>query len=573
MTAALEPCLFEYYYFLVKEQGDFNTSAINEITALWRRLADLYGLEVRSDSIFQRIKDLSSEIYLDKSVKILETLHTPDNSIWLRQSLAHDVLILTVLINSPEGTETKTPHVMWYDYYEKVSGIRQQLQNLYYHGTVLQTIISGDNEEDRSFEADRIAKYLQTDFEPFKSKKVSIVELPEGKLWQYGNNHRFLFTLSKENEQDASIFLANDFPYIISLLGKIENHYILAVKLYESLNRMERSAKELEGEDPAELEDSNLEILDAKKDEIGQIDKKAIETVSSMRICGNNIEANMKNLRSALPKIPKDDENFINNLFEKYDEYIENIKSWSEVSDNVLMRITKYVTDTKSKLSEKLSQRRLKEGLEPVSESKPLYSTQQEDPDFDLDSQHYPPQTKQSVYSHLEQMPAKGEECIEWGSNYIFFEDDPYNSFLLFKECSLANFNSMCITRQHPDKIKSKFELEKDNIAIYWLSTTSCDYCLPPLLTRISHEISKFVKDNGNRIIMLDGLEFLVSHNDFLQVLKFIDKIKEIVMLKQSILLITISPEAFEPKELSLIRKNTGMINISASDLDLRKLV
>ena len=170
-----------------------------------------------------------------------------------------------------------------------------------------------------------------------------------------------------------------------------------------------------------------------------------------------------------------------------------------------------------------------------------------------------------------ERSPA-GEQALEWGSNYLFYEDDPDNCFELAMILCRQGQNLMCITRQHPDKVKKSCEMEQDAVKLFWLSTTACEFCLPPTLTRISHEISKYFKEKGRGAVMLDGLEFLVNHNDFLQVLKFLDSVKETIIVNRSILLLTLSPHAFSPKELSLIRKNTDVIGSRPEKYELSRL-
>ncbi|UCH90022.1 MAG: DUF835 domain-containing protein [Thermoplasmata archaeon] len=573
MKTALEPCLFEYFVFLVKEQGEFKANAINEISSLWQQLAAQYGIKVNTEDLTEKIQEISTKIFMDKNVKVLDTVHSPDNLVWLRQSLAHDSLIVTFLINSKQGTSTDTPWLNWQEFYRDISDIRDNLRELYFHSTVLQTILNRDSMEDGTPADEHIIKSLQTEFEPFEVKKVKAVELPAGKLWQFGDNRKFTFTLGKENEKEASTFLANEFPYIISLLGKIENHYMLAVNLYEDLNVMERTVREEESQPKQLSQQVNIDTLEGKRIEIGQLDKKAIETVSAMRICGNNIQANITNLKSILPDSVLEQDNFIKNLVERYTDYHENIKSWSEVSDNILMRINKYTEIARTQLSELISQKQMKESVRIPPEIKSPYTSKEKGFEFEINGQHYTGTESMHGVKIFKDRPSKNVEVIEWGSNYTFYEDEPGVSLDLLKLCCQNEFESLCITRQHPDKLRKKCSMENTHTQIYWLSTTVCEYCLPPTLTRISLEISKFIKHKKRRVILLDGLEFLVNHNDFMKVLNFLDSTKENIIMHDSIFLITISPNAYSPKELSLLKKNTGVISSPAMGFDISALI
>jgi hypothetical protein len=539
---------------------------------LWQNLASLYELQVEQENLEEKIKELSSEVYVDKTVKTLKTVHSPDNKVWLRQSLAHDAMIITFLINSKKGTEIDNPVQIWNDFYKQIAPIKSTLNFCYYSSTVLQTIINHPVTDDGTPTDQYLAGLLKSEFEPYKAKKYKSAELPIGKLWQFGDNHKFMFALYHHQEDEASMFLANEFPFIISLMGKIENHYILAVKLYETLNEMERSTRDLELNMVDILACEDAKMLESKREEISLVGKNAIETLSTIRICGNNINANIKNLKTTVPLSSIKNDEFLNDLLEKYEEFEENIKTWSEVGENMLMRITKYVDDTKLKLTELIQQEQLKSSLKKMPEHKKPYTTAELESEFQTDIQKYDKETQKILEEAFLKAKQKGPEVMEWGSNYLFYEDDPTNCFDLFKVLCQSNFETLCITRQHPDKMKKKYELEDHNPKVFWLSTASCEFCLPPTLTRISHELSKFMKEKKKRIIMFDGLEFLVNHNDFFQVLKFFDSTKENIILNDSLFLISISPAAFSPKELTLLRKNMNTMVCKPISYDFSKL-
>lgn len=573
MPKALEPCFFEYLVYLVKEQGEFSKDTIEEISDLWQVLAGKYGLDVENIDINTKIQEAGAKIYLDKTVKVLETKHTPDNIVWLRQSLAHDTLIITFLLNSPEGTVTEEPWVHWDQFNKKISKFKNELSEIFYQASVLQTIVSPDSEDDTALVEEYFATRLSEEFEPFKKKKISMVELPSGKLWRYGINRNFLFTLTKDQEESANLFLANEFPYIISLLGKIENHYVYAVELYEALNEMERTTKNIDLQLVDILPCNDISILENKRDEINTLGKSAIEKLSSLRICGNNIKANIKNISSIIPKSILDGDNFITETLSDYSESLENIKSWSDVGENILMRITKYIDDTKEKLTDQIQKEQIKVAQTQIPEAKSIYSPDDREDNFETDVPQYSDRTLKDEIEKIMDQQEKGPIFIEWGTNYLFFEEDSLKCYELFNIFCSSDYDILCITRQHPDKLKNKFEIKKPKIKLYWLSTTACEYCMPPTLTRISHEITKFIREANHRVILLDGLEFLVNHNDYLSVLKFMDNTKENIILKDSILLIPISPYAFSPKELSLVKKNMNLIGPSQNGYDFTKLI
>jgi hypothetical protein len=59
-------------------------------------------------------------------------------------------------------------------------------------------------------------------------------------------------------------------------------------------------------------------------------------------------------------------------------------------------------------------------------------------------------------------------------------------------------------------------------------------------------------------------LEYLITYNEFNTVLKFIDGCNDYIIENNSVMIISVSPEAFENKELKLLERNMEIIESSA---------
>ncbi|MCK5561188.1 MAG: DUF835 domain-containing protein, partial [Thermoplasmata archaeon] len=157
---------------------------------------------------------------------------------------------------------------------------------------------------------------------------------------------------------------------------------------------------------------------------------------------------------------------------------------------------------------------------------------------------------------------------FKWGNNYILIESEPVKSLEIFEQMLQFNKNGLCIARTNLVKLKKGRPLENANI--YWLSNTSCDYCLPPNLDRILHVITPFLLTNNESIFLLEGLEFLNTNNEFNNVVKLIDNIKELVETRDSIFILSYNSPAFSVKETALINKN--MIDITTANYTTAQL-
>src|SRR6267143_1339196 len=61
----------------------------------------------------------------------------------------------------------------------------------------------------------------------------------------------------------------------------------------------------------------------------------------------------------------------------------------------------------------------------------------------------------------------------------------------------------------------------------------------------------KILEDNnGEGVVLLDGLEYLIINNGFLQTLMFVEHVNEFVMQRRAILLLPVSPDTREVSRL-----------------------
>jgi two-component system cell cycle response regulator len=118
----------------------------------------------------------------------------------------------------------------------------------------------------------------------------------------------------------------------------------------------------------------------------------------------------------------------------------------------------------------------------------------------------------------------------------------------------------LAISRQHPDLIKQKYGLEET--PIYWLATrTGQDVISPTNLGILTHTMIRFIEENASGVILLDGLEYLVSNNDFNKVLRVIDQVNDQISQSTALMIIPVDPRAFDPKELALLERNVEKLS------------
>jgi len=162
---------------------------------------------------------------------------------------------------------------------------------------------------------------------------------------------------------------------------------------------------------------------------------------------------------------------------------------------------------------------------------------------------------KISVEPAVEKM-AKGEKqyTLKRGFSYVVEEEVPEKSFDIFIDYVTHGVSGLCITRTNPKFLREQYSLKKT--PFIWLSTLKTEkYTSTIDLTELSISIKDFVKKSRRSIIILDGIEFLVTRFSFEEVLSFMQSLTEFLSMTESILVVPISPQTVDVKQLKLLER------------------
>jgi len=158
---------------------------------------------------------------------------------------------------------------------------------------------------------------------------------------------------------------------------------------------------------------------------------------------------------------------------------------------------------------------------------------------------------------------------LEKGACYLVKEKKPDLSFRLFELLLGQHTPGLCITRQYPERVRRERGLT--DVRIIWLShTPGEDFHNPTAIGTLAKVIQKFIEDsNGEGAVLLDGLEYLIINNGFLQTLMFVEHVNEFVMQRRAVIVLPVSPETLEEKELALLERNVKVLESPALKTDL----
>ena len=158
---------------------------------------------------------------------------------------------------------------------------------------------------------------------------------------------------------------------------------------------------------------------------------------------------------------------------------------------------------------------------------------------------------------------------LERGACYLVKEKKPDLSYRLFDLFLHQRVPALCITRQYPERVRRERGLS--DVRVIWLShTPGEDFQNPAAIGTLAKVIEKFVEDNGgDGVVLLEGLEYLIINNGFLQTLMFVEHVNEFIMQRRAILLLPVSPDTLEEKELALLERNIEVLESPAVKTDL----
>jgi hypothetical protein len=152
-------------------------------------------------------------------------------------------------------------------------------------------------------------------------------------------------------------------------------------------------------------------------------------------------------------------------------------------------------------------------------------------------------------------------EDIERGIGYLVMEDNPTKSYGAFSDFIDHGSTGLCITRTFPGRVISNYSF--DDIELLWLSRArDQNSILPTNLGGVMRSVKDFMEENTDTVVLLDGLEYLIVHNDFPKVLKLVHGLNELVAINDARLIIPLNPLTLDKDKVALLKRDLKIIEI-----------
>jgi len=139
---------------------------------------------------------------------------------------------------------------------------------------------------------------------------------------------------------------------------------------------------------------------------------------------------------------------------------------------------------------------------------------------------------------------------VSLGSSYLCSTHDL--AFRVFSDLSFHGVPGLCMTRDNPDELQGKYGIPPENTMLI-SSREIMGRKHVSNLQDVNRVVADFLKSNVSPIVILDGLEYLISRFEFENVYTLIQEIRFDFMENKGIFLIPVHPQTLSDRERALI--------------------
>jgi hypothetical protein len=130
--------------------------------------------------------------------------------------------------------------------------------------------------------------------------------------------------------------------------------------------------------------------------------------------------------------------------------------------------------------------------------------------------------------------------------------------------------SGLVVTREFPENVRKAYGLEVT--PIIWLTESQGERRIAPTsIAVLTDTMIRFMESNPNSIVLLEGVEYLTTFNDFKRVLKSLDSLTETAWVTRARLIISVDPKAFDSKELATLERDRKVLRGAAAVEELKK--
>jgi hypothetical protein len=147
----------------------------------------------------------------------------------------------------------------------------------------------------------------------------------------------------------------------------------------------------------------------------------------------------------------------------------------------------------------------------------------------------------------------EGKYKLEFGSNYLMVDNIDL-AYDMFTDTIMTGTEGLCITRKVPRKLRESYGLKRTPIV--WLTSERVDgERAINSLQDLSILISNYVDKAQKPLILIDGIEYLISHQGFDSVYHFLQAKGTQVEAAGGTIIVPFFKETLEPRQVKLLER------------------
>jgi hypothetical protein len=140
------------------------------------------------------------------------------------------------------------------------------------------------------------------------------------------------------------------------------------------------------------------------------------------------------------------------------------------------------------------------------------------------------------------------------GNVYLVEERRPKVSYELFDQQLSAGCDGLIVTRDFPKKLLSEHGI--GDCRMLWLTNLVGDGRINPTAIGIlMSQVRNFVEGAKNTVVVLDGLDYLITLNTYDRMLQFMHQLRDTVVTNDCILIVPMDPRTVGQRELALLER------------------
>ena len=150
---------------------------------------------------------------------------------------------------------------------------------------------------------------------------------------------------------------------------------------------------------------------------------------------------------------------------------------------------------------------------------------------------------------------------LKVGHSYLIEEEKPVKCFEYFVDNLNMGLKGIAIIRLNPKRVRDNYDVGEAQML--WLTDREGDpeNRITPGLEKIIYKIEDFLNSPGKSILLIDGLDYLISNNSFDAVLRFLRRLIDEISESDTVFLMSLTPETIDEQGLKILEREMEIIS------------